>query len=79
MNKLAALKTRANKLGLMLRQDRLSRRVAVNVRGRAGNLYEGTDLSRVKSFLDRFEKKIEAEELARAAALDDYLWQEFGI
>jgi hypothetical protein len=53
---LGSLKRRADKMGLILRQDRESRAFSLTVRGRAGTLFQGMDLKGVDTFLNRRAK-----------------------
>ena len=50
------LKSRANRLGLILQRDPVSRNFKVHRRGVAGCLYEGINLKGVSGFLGRHEK-----------------------
>lgn len=60
-SKINSLKSRAMRLGLIVRQDRLTRTVSVTRRGVAGNLYTGSgDPKRLARFLDRFEANAKA-------------------
>lgn len=50
------VKIRANRLGLVVRRDRVSRNWQVAIRG-SRKLYEGTDLAGVERFMSRYAKE----------------------
>lgn len=77
MQNFNTLKTRANHLGLILRQDRISRNFVVNVRG-SRQVYEGVTLKGVAGFLVRYSNNLQKAENDRIKRQDDYMAREYG-
>lgn len=57
LNNLAALKNRAQRMKLMLRQDRQTKVYSLNTIGRSGIHFQSLDLAAVERWLKRKEKE----------------------